>query len=228
MERGSTLRAIVFWLGALALAGLAVLAIVQQGTISQLREREQGLQGDLAELNRLRAPAPEAAPATNQNAELEQLRENTRDLLRLRNEVRQLREQSADAELLRAANAQLLRLVQSLRLSPTQEAAVATVRSQGAVLGIYARSANELPPGSTPAPRETGVAVLGVDANSPAAQSDLKPGDLILRLDGRQVDSLPQLQIEMLTKKPGETVLLDVLRNNEVLRLPVRTRALSP
>jgi|WetSurMetagenome_2_1015567.scaffolds.fasta_scaffold347705_2 C-terminal processing protease CtpA/Prc len=216
------------WCGALALAGLAALAVFHQRTISQLREGEQAVKGDLAELESLRAQRQEVPAPQSRDAELEQLRENTRDLLRLRNEVRQLREQAADAELLRAANAQLLQLLQSIRLSPTQEAAVAAVRTKGAVLGIYARSAGDLPPGALAVARSAGVAVIGVDPNSPAVQSDLKSGDLIVRLDGRPVETLVQLQIEMLTKKPGETVVLDVFRNNELLRLPVKTRALSP
>jgi C-terminal processing protease CtpA/Prc len=226
MERGSIVRAIVAWLGALALAGLALLTIVQQRTISRLREREQGLQGDLSELERSRAQTPEAAAFTNQEAELAQLRENTRDLMRLRNEVRQLRDQAGETALLREANARLLELVQHVQLSSNQQAVVAAVRKKGAVLGIFARSASDPQAGATAAASSAGVVVVGLDSESPAMQSGLRSGDVVIRLDGRPVDTLAQLQIEMLTKQPGETVMLDVVRGNEVLRIPVKTRAM--
>ena len=220
------MRAIVVWLVALALAGLAVVTIVQQGTISRLREHEQGLQGELAELERSRAQTPEAASLTNQEAELDQLRDSTRDLMRLRNEVRQLREQAAEVALLREANARLLGLLQNVRLSSNEQAVVAAVRKKGAILGIFARSANDPQAGAPPAASSTGVVVIGLDSESPAMQSGLRSGDVIIRLDGRPVDTLAQLQIEMLTKQPGETVMLDVVRNNEVLRIPVKSRAM--
>jgi S1-C subfamily serine protease len=103
---------------------------------------------------------------------------------------------------------------------------VAAVRKKGAVLGVFARSANDPQAGTTAPATSTGVVVIGLDSGSPAMQSGLRPGDVIIRLDGRPVDTLAQLQIEMLTKQPGETVMLDVVRGNEVLRIPVKTRAM--
>ena len=103
---------------------------------------------------------------------------------------------------------------------------VASVRKQGAVLGVYARSVKDPLPGAPAVASSTGVLVLGMDAKSPVASSGLKAGDVILRLDGRPVDTLAQLQMEMLTKQPGETVVLDVLRNSQMLRIPVTTRSL--
>ena len=61
--------------------------------------------------------------------------------------------------------------------------------------------------------------------DAPAAKSGLQSGDIIIGLDGRAVGSAAQLQVEMLTRKPGDTVLLDVMRKDQVVRVPVQTRA---
>ena len=206
----------------LALLGLVCLAVVQQQTLSQSRAVNQEI---TKELERLRAENKEVQRLQIQAAESDQLRENTRDLMRLRNEVRQLRNQQEETELLRAANAQLLQLLQGMHLSSNQEAVVAAVRKKGAVLGIYARPANDPQAAALVTPRDSGVVVMGVDPNSPVAQSDLKVGDIIIRLDGRQIDTFGQLQIEMLTKQPGETVVLDVIRSNAAVRIPVKSRS---
>jgi C-terminal processing protease CtpA/Prc len=214
MERGSAIRVIASWFGLLAVAGMVLLAVSQQKTISRLRDRERR---DAAELERLRAETRDVLRLRAQESEIAGLRENTRDLLRLRSEVRHLRDQEQQSEVLQAANTRLLELIETFPLSSNQEAVVAAVRKRGAVLGIYPRSANDAPGG--------GVIVAGIDPNSPVARSDLKVGDQIIRLDGRPIETVAQLQIEMLDKKPGDIVRLDVVRNGAVIQIPVNTRA---
>src|SRR5207249_2093340 len=150
----------------------------------------------------------------------DRLRENNRELLRLRNEMRTLREQLREADTLRAANAQLLQAVQSTPLQTNQIAWVTAARKRGAILGVSTRPAND-----PVAARTRGAEVLGVDANSPVADSGLRAGDTIIALDGRPIETSAQLQTEMLTKKPGETVVVDALRDKSVVRFNVKTRA---
>jgi len=142
--------------------------------------------------------------------------ETTRELLRLRSEVTQLRKQLAELEALRAANAELLQALQNTpQLSPTQMARVVEARRKGAILGVVIQ----------PAPAgQSGVLIAGLDPQSPAATSGLQPGDLIYALDGRPIPNAGVLQAEMLTRTPGETVVVDVLRSNTPLRFQVRTR----
>ena len=204
----------MFGAGLLALVILVFLNLEQRNTIDQLRAAQRS---NLEELERLRATTNEAGRPRNQEAEINQLRENTRDVMRLRNEVRRLRDQEQQSEVLQTANAQLLELIQTFQLSSNQAAAVNAVRKRGAVLGIVPRPATDAPGG--------GVIVGGIDAGSPVAQSDLKVGDQIIRLDGKRIETIAQLQIEMLNRKPGETVRLDVVRNGAVIQIPINTRA---
>lgn len=219
MERRSNIRVVAVLFCVSAFAGLSWWVASQQRTISRLRSQAQTLQQATNELGPLRAEVQATRHLRDQAAEIEQLREQNQDVLRLRNEVTRLQGQKSEAESLRKANTQLLQLVESMRMSSNQQQRLLALRSQGAALGIYAR-----PMGVSPA--QTGVLVQGIDPHSPVAQSGLKVGDTIVRVNGRPVETLAQLQVDMLTRTPGETVLLDVVRNGAVFRIPVQTRPL--
>lgn len=225
MERRSVIRVIGFGFGVLALSGLACLAILQQRAISRLSEENRKLTDNLKELDHLRVEMKETQNLHHQEAELQQLREDNRDLLRLRNEVHRLHEQQKETEALRAANAGLLQAIQGLNLSSSQQAMVAAVRKEGAILGIVVRSANESQNAASAPARYNGAVVAQLDPNSPVVSSGLMVGDIIIRVDGRPIEDPGQLQAEMLTRKPGDTVTLDVMRNDSLLRIPVQTRA---
>jgi predicted metalloprotease with PDZ domain len=225
MEPKSIVRAAGCWLGAIALLGLVSLAVVQQQTVVRLRQENEILRADTNELGRLRAAPKETPPGRNEEAEIQQLREENRDLLRLRNEVHQLRELQQQAEALRTANAGLLQAMQSTSLSSNQQTLVVAARKEGAILGINIRSAGDPQNGVPTHDAYNGAVVMWVDPNSPVAGSGLKVADIIVRVDGRTIDSAGQLQAEMLTRQPGDMVTLDVMRNDAVVRIPVKSRA---
>ena len=61
--------------------------------------------------------------------------------------------------------------------------------------------------------KEAKGAVVGeITADSPAAHSDLKQGDIILAVNGKPVDDANQLRLEIGLLSPGTTVNLSVLR----------------
>jgi C-terminal processing protease CtpA/Prc len=225
MQIRFAIRVMGVWLGVVALAGLAGLTIHQHRTISQFSQQNRILAASVKEQEHLRAEIYEAQNLRNQEAELRQLREDNRDLLRLRNEVGQLRQQVKEIDALRAANAGLLQALQGTSLSSTQQAMVAAVRKEGAVLGIIARSANDPQNGAATPARYNGAVVVQLDPNSAVTSSGLAVGDIIVRVDGHPIENIGQLQTEMLTRKPGDTVTLDVMRGDTLLRIPVPTRA---
>ena len=205
--------------GILILVIASALAGLNVSQYHALSHQAQLIQAQKLELEKLQAENQGLRGLRDQQAEIDELRENTRDLMRLRNEVRQLQDQARQAELLKTANDQLLQLVQNSALSPEQQSRVAAIRSKGAALGI-------VPAAGSGASDTAGVRVGAIAPNAPASNSGLKIGDVVLRVDGHETGTLAQLQSEMLTKQPGETVVLDVLRSNEVVRLPVQTMSL--
>ena len=61
--------------------------------------------------------------------------------------------------------------------------------------------------------KEAKGAVVGdITANSPAAHSDLKQGDIILEVNGKPIDDANQLRLQIGLLSPGSTVQLSVLR----------------
>jgi serine protease Do len=70
---------------------------------------------------------------------------------------------------------------------------------------------------------EAGVVVRGIEPGAPVQQSDLSPGDIITKVDGIKVALASDLQREILGKKIGQPVELEVWRNGRTLRLVVQT-----
>lgn len=74
-----------------------------------------------------------------------------------------------------------------------------------------------------PAPRrerlewveEEGVLITAVEEDSPAADAGLRRGDIILQVDGREVNTTAQLREIFGDAEPGDTVALSVLRCEE-------------
>lgn len=70
-------------------------------------------------------------------------------------------------------------------------------------------------------PVSQGVLVASVDANGPAAQAGLKAGDVIVRINGTAVTDEARLLDNVLNKRPGEKVTLQVYRGSQLLTMNV-------
>src|SRR5438067_7424706 len=70
---------------------------------------------------------------------------------------------------------------------------------------------------------DKGVIVRTIEADAPAHKSDLRPFDVITRVDGAPVTTDTQLQHEILKKKIGQPVKLTVWRKGQTLEIPVTT-----
>lgn len=70
-----------------------------------------------------------------------------------------------------------------------------------------------------------GVVVKEILPDGPAAKSELKPADIITAIDGKTVTTAAQLKSELRTKKAGQTVTLDIVRNGKPMRVRVKTDA---
>jgi serine protease Do len=70
-------------------------------------------------------------------------------------------------------------------------------------------------------PRDYGVVLADVIPESPAALAGLRPGDLVVALDGKAMENGRQLQVNLYRRLIGDVVQLDVLRNGQTLKVPV-------
>jgi serine protease Do len=68
-----------------------------------------------------------------------------------------------------------------------------------------------------------GVIVQEIRPGTPAANSDLKPADIITAVDGASVKSARELQQQVLNKKIGQKLLLKVVRDGKTINIPVQT-----
>jgi serine protease Do len=67
-----------------------------------------------------------------------------------------------------------------------------------------------------------GAVVGQITADSPAAGSDLKQGDIILQVNGKAIDDANQLRLEIGLLSPGSTVNLNVLRDGKPQQVVVK------
>jgi S1-C subfamily serine protease len=70
---------------------------------------------------------------------------------------------------------------------------------------------------------DKGVVVRTIEADAPANKSDLRPFDVITKVDGTPVTTDTQLQREILKKKIGQAVKLTVWRKGQTIDIPVTT-----
>jgi len=72
-------------------------------------------------------------------------------------------------------------------------------------------------------PLKDGVIVREIHAGTPAAKSTLKPGDIIVAVDGTPVKNPRDLQRQILHKEVGQKVQLDVVRGTKAIQVALQT-----
>jgi serine protease Do len=70
---------------------------------------------------------------------------------------------------------------------------------------------------------KNGVVVNGIEPGAPAAGSDLRAGDVILKIDNIPVSLSREVQREILSKKVGQRVQLELWRNGKIAVVSVNT-----
>ena len=66
-----------------------------------------------------------------------------------------------------------------------------------------------------------GVVIAGIDGKGPAARAGLRPGDVVLAVNGDRVDSARGLIRAVAAAAPNTTVKLSIRRNGQGIELPV-------
>lgn len=70
-----------------------------------------------------------------------------------------------------------------------------------------------------------GLLVNGVIDNTPAKESDIQPGDIILAFNGKAVGSHQELTLERDLQKPGDAFTMTILRNGNKMNIKARFKS---
>jgi S1-C subfamily serine protease len=79
--------------------------------------------------------------------------------------------------------------------------------------------------GATGVNDAAGCRLTEVDENSPAARAGLKVGDVILKVNGRDIKVFAAFRRWVSEAAPGETLNLEIKRGDEVLTVKVKLEA---
>jgi Do/DeqQ family serine protease len=93
---------------------------------------------------------------------------------------------------------------------------------QRAYLGVYIRSVDETYAKAFGLKEVKGAFVNDVEKGSPAEKAGIKIEDVILAVDGKEINSSNELQTEIAKRKPGETVELTIWRQKKEIKLKVK------
>ncbi len=103
------------------------------------------------------------------------------------------------------------------------------IRKEGHVhrgqIGVRAQTITPLLAAGLKLPQDWGVLVANVANDAPAEKSGVQPGDIVLSLDGRQMENGRQLEVEIYRHPVGDTVRLEILRGEHHLTMEVAVTA---
>ena len=88
-------------------------------------------------------------------------------------------------------------------------------------IGVTIQDVNQQFANTFKLPRPMGALVADVEAGGPAAKAGLKSGDVIVKLDGKDIDRSSDLPARVATLKPGSTTKLQVWRDGKPVDVDV-------
>lgn len=66
------------------------------------------------------------------------------------------------------------------------------------------------------------IEIVGIDDDSPAELAKLKEGDVVIALDGREIQSTARLASEIRKRRPGEDVVVKIERDGKPMEIKVK------
>jgi serine protease Do len=88
-------------------------------------------------------------------------------------------------------------------------------------IGVFAQSITPSLAAGLELSRDWGVLLGDVEPDGPAAEAGLKPGDIVLTLNGKVMENARQLEVNLYRRPVGEKVQIEVLRGDQKLGFEV-------
>ena len=95
-------------------------------------------------------------------------------------------------------------------------------RVRRGVIGVRAQTITPPLAGGLRLLFDRGVVLSDVVPSGPGAQAGLRPGDVVVALDGKPMENARQFDVNLYRHAPGETVTLSVRRGQQSLDVPVQ------
>ncbi|MCF0173036.1 MAG: trypsin-like peptidase domain-containing protein [Bacteroidales bacterium] len=76
--------------------------------------------------------------------------------------------------------------------------------------------------GISMAETESGVRVMEVKEGSPAAEADVRPGDIVREVNFQKINSGSELQVQINKYRPGERIVLSINREGDIKEIVVK------
>ncbi|MFP4619863.1 MAG: Do family serine endopeptidase [Bacteroidales bacterium] len=96
---------------------------------------------------------------------------------------------------------------------------------QRAVLGVQIQEVNGEIARKYDLDNRQGAYIVGVQRDGAADRADIKPGDVVIRIDGKEIRDVADLQSTINNYSPGDEVTVTVLRDGERQQLDVTLRS---
>ncbi len=107
--------------------------------------------------------------------------------------------------------------------SDVQEQLVETGKVTRSRIGVSIQDVDAQLADSFGLDRPRGALVAMVEQDGPGAKAGIQPGDVILEVDGTEIETSAQVPLLVSSKKPGEKLAIEVWRNGSTKRLTART-----
>ena len=96
-------------------------------------------------------------------------------------------------------------------------------------MGVYAYDKEVIPYLDSNISFNKGIYVAQIIKNGPAAKTDLKEGDIIVSIDGKELNTMNDLREYIYSKKPSDVVSLQIYRGkiNKTIEVTLRKKIMS-
>ena len=106
-------------------------------------------------------------------------------------------------------------------IKPIIESYINTGKFDEAYLGIFAYDREAVSYLKSGLKLESGIYVAKITADGPSSKSDLRTGDIITKIDDREINKMSELREYIYKKNIGDTVKLNIVRNKREREIEV-------